>query len=194
MTEDEPKRKRRRRKPRQITPDYLEKAALFYLERYASSSENLKAVLRRKVWRAAPDTEADQDAADGWIDEAVAKLERAGLLDDRAYAEMRVMSLRRQGESARSIQSKLAAKGVDRVTIGRALDQDDDENDDLAAAIAYARRRRLGPFRAEAERDERRERDLAALARKGFGLDTCRAVIDAPDEDALRETEAERTS
>jgi regulatory protein len=192
MTDKSDPPRRRRRKPRQITPDYLEKAALFYLERYASSSKNLKAVLRRKVWRAARETEVDQDAADGWIDAVVAKLQHAGLLDDRAYAEMRVLSLRRQGESARAIRMKLAAKGVDAETIARALDQADDENDDLAAAIAYARRRRLGPFRAAAQRDERHDKDMAALARKGFRLEICRKVIDARDKDELLEAVAQR--
>ena len=192
MTDDNDTPRRRRRKPRAITPAYLEKAALFYLERYASSSQNLKAVLRRKVWRAAREVEIDRDAADGWIDAVVAKLQRAGLLNDKAYAEMRVMSLRRQGESARAIRMKLAAKGVDAETIVRALDRQEDENDDLAAAIAYARRRRLGPFRAAAQRDERRDKDMAALARKGFGLEICRAVIDASDEDELSERVADR--
>jgi regulatory protein len=192
MTDDNDTPRRRRRKPRAITPAYLEKAALFYLERYASSSQNLKAVLRRKVWRAAREVEIDRDAADGWIDAVVAKLQRAGLLDDKAYAEMRVMSLRRQGESARAIRMKLAAKGVDAETIVRALDRQEDENDDLAAAIAYARRRRLGPFRAAAQRDERRDKDMAALARKGFGLEICRAVIDASDVDELSERVADR--
>jgi len=192
MTDDNDTPRRRRRKPRAITPAYLEKAALFYLERYASSSQNLKAVLRRKVWRAAREVEIDRDAADGWIDAVVAKLQRAGLLNDKAYAEMRVMSLRRQGESARAIRMKLAAKGVDAETIVRALDRQEDENDDLAAAIAYARRRRLGPFRAAAQRDERRDKDMAALARKGFGLEICRAVIDASDVDELSERVADR--
>ena len=40
-------------------------------------------------------------------------------------------------------------------------------------------RRRLGPFRAAPERQERRERDLAALARAGFGYDVARRVIGA---------------
>ncbi|MHA1114431.1 MAG: regulatory protein RecX, partial [Alphaproteobacteria bacterium] len=52
---------------------------------------------------------------------------------------------------------------------------------DLAAAIAYARRRRLGPWRVAAARAERRERDLAALARAGFNYDLARRVVDAPD-------------
>jgi regulatory protein len=56
---------------------------------------------------------------------------------------------------------------------------------DLAAAAAFARRRRLGPYRAPAERTANRERDLAALSRRGFDLGTARRVVDAADPDAL---------
>jgi regulatory protein len=43
---------------------------------------------------------------------------------------------------------------------------------ELEAARAYVRRRRLGPFRPEAERQPNRQRDLAALARTGFDHET----------------------
>ena len=49
----------------------------------------------------------------------------------------------------------------------------------MGAAARYARRRRLGPFRAAPEREERRQRDLAALARAGFAYDVARRVIEA---------------
>ncbi|MDA1072555.1 MAG: RecX family transcriptional regulator, partial [Proteobacteria bacterium] len=95
---------KRRKRPRRITPQYLERAALHHLERYATSSENLRRVLTRKVWKAARLAEegsaVDEEAAAAWIEAVVEKLQRAGALDDRAYAEGRVVSLRRQGESA----------------------------------------------------------------------------------------------
>ena len=59
---------------------------------------------------------------------------------------------------------------------------------DLAAGLAFARRRRLGPFRPAAERPARRLKDLAALARQGFDVELARRVIDAQD---LEELEAE---
>ena len=155
----------------------MEKAAVHYLERYSSSSENLKAVLRRKVWRAARETEIDQEQAERWIDDAVTKLQRSELLDDKAYAEMRVLSLRRSGNSARAIRMKLAAKGVDAGTVDVALAQDEPENDDLVAAVAYARRQRLGPFRDPSSRAERLQRDIASLARRGFSLQISRAIM-----------------
>ena len=185
-------KEKRARKPRRITPDYLERAALFYLQRYSSSSGNLKSVLQRKVWRAARETEIDQEEANGWIDDVVAKIVRAGLLDDRRYAETRVLSLRRSGESARSIRMKLAAKGVEGDLVERALQQDEPENDELTAAIAYARKRRLGPFHKAGKREERQDKDLAALARRGFSYETCRLVIEARDERALEVLLAER--
>jgi regulatory protein len=56
------------------------------------------------------------------------------------------------------------------------------------AAIALARRRRLGPYRAAKDRQECRARDLAAMARAGFDYDVARKVIDAASVEALDET------
>ena len=38
-----------RKPPRKVSEAYLQRAAMSYLERYASSAENLRRVLRRKV-------------------------------------------------------------------------------------------------------------------------------------------------
>jgi len=59
---------------------------------------------------------------------------------------------------------------------------------DLAAALAFARRRRLGPYRASAARGAHRTRDLAALGRQGFAYALARRVIEAAD---LADLEAE---
>ena len=56
---------------------------------------------------------------------------------------------------------------------------------ELQAAIALARRRRLGVYRLAAARADYRDRDLAALARAGFSYDIARRVIEAEDEAAL---------
>ena len=64
---------------------------------------------------------------------------------------------------------------------------------ELAAALTYARRRRIGPYRPAGDRAAARARDLAALSRQGFDYDVARRVIDADDpEDLVREAEAER--
>jgi regulatory protein len=165
--------------PRKATPAYLEKAALHYLERYASSEANLRQVLLRKVERSARAHGTDREAGSEAVEALLARLRDAGYLDDAAYARGRAVGLHRAGHSVRAIQARLRQKGVDPDTAAQALEQLEDEAEapELAAALRYARKRRLGPYRAEAERDVKAERDLAALARKGFSLDLARRVV-----------------
>ncbi|KMO33178.1 RecX family transcriptional regulator [Methylobacterium variabile] len=175
------------RAARPITPAYLERAALYYLERYGASAEMLRRVLRRRVeTRCRLRGEAPGDFAE-MVEAVVARALGAGLVDDAAFAAAKVRSLRRRGGSARAIGAKLAAKGVDRDTVGAALAEEagaEGSSEDQAAR-AYARRRRLGPFRPEAARAAARERDLAAMARAGFALSLARRVIDGDLEDDL---------
>lgn len=174
-------RKRRVRKPpKPLTQERLEKAALAYLERYASSAANLKRVLTRRALRSAEvEGSADTATARIWIEALVTRYRAAGLLNDAAYAESQARSGRRLGRSSRAIGERLKAKGVDAETGARALASVDEDEaaPDEAAALAFARRRKLGPFRKTARR-ENRERDMAALARAGFSYDIARNVID----------------
>ncbi len=183
--------RRRPRGPKKATPEYLEKAALHYLERYASSAENLRRVLLRKVQRSARAHGTDPDEGAAAVEAVVRRYLDSGLLDDRAYAEGRAVSLHRAGHSLPAIRLRLAQKGVDPDTAEAALARLREEAADpeLAAALRYARKRRLGPYRRGA-RPDNRERDLAALARKGFAPEVARRVIDA-DDPAELEAEAD---
>ena len=184
-------RRQRPRGPRPATPERLEKAAYHHLERYATSAENLRRVLMRRVERSARLHGTDRDEGARAVDALIARFVRAGLLDDRAYAETRVATLHRQGKSARAIRQTLAAKGVDADTIDAALATREEHlteggDAELAAAVHYARRRRLGPWRRQ-DRAANRERDLAALGRQGFAYDTARRVVAAETPEDLEE-------
>ena len=179
------------RTPRKITPNALESAALSYLQRYATSAENLRAVLIRRVQRSANAHDNDPSAGAVLVDALIERYLQSGLLNDRDYAQGRATSLHRRGISRRGISSRLAAKGVSFDDIDYTLEQLGalHENLDLDAACNYARRRRLGPWRTKG-RAERRVRDLAALARQGYGYELARRVIDAEDVSEL-ETETQ---
>jgi len=164
-----------RRPPGQVTTAYLQRAALAYLERFASSAETLRRVLTRKVRRRCRLRGEDAEAFLPMVEEVVRRSVASGLLDDRRYAQGRVAGLRRCGASARAIGAKLAAKGVSRETVAAAIGED--ERSEAEAAWALARRRRLGPYRP-GERGAFREKDLAAMARAGFGFALARSVID----------------
>jgi len=177
---------RPRKPPRPITADYLDKAALFYLERYASSADNLARVLMRRVERAARAGISDRDEGRRLVAELVERYRARGLLNDQTYAEGRARSLLRQGRPRAAIARRLAAKGVAPEAIDSALAslRDEAANPDLAAVIAFARRRRLGPYRLK-DRDAFRDKDLAALGRAGFSYDLARRVLEADSPEAL---------
>lgn len=179
-----------KRVARPITAKYLQNAAAFYLERYPSTAEGLRRVLNRRVAKAkmleAPVMENVRQA----IEVVVAKFVDAGVIDDKAFAQTKARSLHRRGTSGRLTRQKLKMAGVDGDTLDKAmagLDLELDTNPaerEWKAAVALARRRRLGPFRQK-DRKDHRTKDLAAMARGGFDYQLARKVIDAADPDSL---------
>jgi len=175
-----------------ITARSLENAATFYLERYPSTAEGLRRILNRRVRKAeiaeAPIVVNVQQV----IEAIVARFVHAGVLDDKAFAQTKARALHRRGTSDRLTRQKLKLAGIDAETLDTAmagLDQEldtDPREREWRAAVALARRRRLGPFRQK-DRKEYRDRDLAAMARNGFAYELARKVIDAVGADALDE-------
>ena len=166
---------------REIGPELLERWALGYLGRYASSAENLRRVLIRRARRHAP--EATQQVR-AQIDAIVARYRESGLLDDAAYAAARMASLHRRGDSLRAMRARLAGKGIPAEVAAEAISglRKNAPDPDIAAACAFARRRRLGPFRRAAAD---RQRELAAFARAGFSRRVAEAVLDCGDVEAV---------
>ena len=187
--------RRRMRGPKRVTAERVHNKALWYLERFASSRENLRTVLLRWALRSARHHDDDEAEVRALIDAEIERLERVQLLDDAAYAETRVRALARSGAAHRKIFMKLKEKGVDSDTVNRALETLAEEtggDSERIAAIKLARKRRLGPWRPDPEtRAAKRDRDLAALARGGFNFDLALEIIDADDVEIL-EDEATR--
>lgn len=172
-----------------MTPERLERAAYHYLERYATSTSGFRRVMKRKIRRtndrASPLTPEQQ----GWIDSLTAKCVRLRLLDDKLYAEQKARTLFLQGKPARAIRQWLSARGLGPDTIANALQAlEDDHGDsvmlDMKAACRYAKRRRFGPWRREDADKKKRDREIAAFMRAGFGWQQTIAVLDAESVDA----------
>ena len=189
------KGRRQPRKPRKITPEYLRRVALHYLDRYSATEASLRAVLNRRIRKSATLHEPDPDSP-AWVDALLDDMKRLGFINDEAFAQTRAVSLHRSGKSARAIRQTLVGKGIRGEVLDRAMAAAADELGhgedtramDRRAGLEFARRRRLGVFNPLSEvRVERREKDMAALARRGFSYDICLAVVEARDEDDLRE-------
>ncbi|MGB0697357.1 MAG: IPT/TIG domain-containing protein, partial [Rhodospirillaceae bacterium] len=191
MEEQTPKKpdpgsgQRQKRIAKPATPKRLERAALAYLERFSASRDGVARVLRRRVERSARLHGTDRAAAEGWITEILAKLVRQGWIDDQRFAEGRANALLRRGEPPKGVIRALVAKGVAQDLASHVVAQAtegsvDPERD---AALAFCQRRRIGPFRTDPDkRAELRQKDLAALARRGFSAGTAFWVIDLEPE------------
>ena len=159
----------------------LRNAALRHLARYGSTEVGMVRVLDRRIDRwaraangDAPTVRAAQTAAR----EVAAALVADGMIDDRAFAETRARRLTRAGRSAAVIGAHLAARGVAAEDRPAAPDAEQE----LAAALAYARRRRLGPFGEDADGPTA----LGAMARAGFSQTVARRAL-AMDADEARD-------
>ena len=173
---------RQKRTPQPLDAARLNDLALAYVARFAVSAAKLETYLKRKL------------AQRGWgestepgVNEIVLRFVAAGYIDDAAYARMKGEALRRRGYGERRIGQALQAAGVgeDDRSGARGTEQAARQ-----AALAYARRRRLGPFGAATDRPGR-EKQLAALLRAGHRGDLARAVLDAHDAAAAEEWVAE---
>jgi regulatory protein len=187
-----PKKKRPTRRPKAVDPEFLERVAVAYLERFDASATRLRQVLLRRARSALRLLEQEarpgEAQLEGWVEELLERYLSGGLLDDRRYAENLCRSLRGRGLSGRAIVERVRSKGVSAQVVEQALREldretgDPDHDPELNAAKRFARRRRLGPFRDPESRAERRQRDLALLLRAGFSYEIVRRVMDTRPE------------
>ena len=89
--ENDEKRPETPPKKRKMTPVRLKNIALYYLQRFDSSADNLRQVLTRRVRDSARQTpDFDMHRAAEWIEEIITEFERVGYLNDRRYAEFKI--------------------------------------------------------------------------------------------------------
>jgi len=211
-TDESPRRKGRTKRPRNSDPGKaptrasLHEAALGYLARGAATGDSVKKTLERRTmaWarratRAGRDAEAvaaEAAAARELVPEIVARLREVGLVNDSAFAASRARSMSSSGRSRRAITAHLAQKGVDADIVRDAVPRD--AGAELTAALAFARKRRIGPFASgeePADREEKRASErkaLGAMARAGFDWNVCDRVMRMDRETADERLRASR--
>ena len=148
----------------------LERLGLFYAGRYATTRAKLAAYLRRKI-------EERGWSGDGAppVEILVERFASLGYVDDRAFAAARSASLLRRGYGERRVREALRGAGIaEEDSAGaRALA----EEEALAAAHRFARRRRIGPYAEAAPDRAAREKAAAAMLRAGHRLELVRQVL-----------------
>ena len=173
------------KKLRKMSKNRLKNIALHYLERFDSSADNLRQVLKRRLVNYARQTDDfDLSAAETWIEEIITDFERLGYVNDLRFAEFKIDDYLNAGKPERYIRQKMMQKGIDENTVDGILQNR--EFDEEAMAARFARKKKIGPWRSDEEsRRINRQKDLATIVRAGFNYDTAQKIINAENPDDL---------
>jgi len=165
--------------PKKITKVRLKNIALYYLERFETSVQNLKDVLRRRIDKYAFQVpEFDKNQAYFWIDEIIEEFEALNYVSDERYAALKVKDYLNAGKSARYIKMKLKSKGVNENTTDALIEGED--YDASQSARRLAQKKHIGPYRLNDEdRKENLKKDMGTLLRAGFDYDTVCDILKA---------------
>jgi regulatory protein len=163
-----------------LDAEALERLGLFYAGRYATTRAKLAAYLRRKLqergWSG-----AGEASVEGVVERLVERFADLGYVDDRAFASSRAASLLRRGYGERRVREALQGAGIAEADSAEARAQAEEEA--LAAAHRFARRRRLGPYAQAAPDRPAREKAAAAMLRAGHRMELVRRVLDSSPAD-----------
>ena len=163
-----------RKPPKPLTIVSLNWFALRYVERFATTRAKLRRYLQSKL--RARGWSGDGEAP---IDAVVDRLTALGYVDDRAFGEAKARGLERRGFGVRRVDQTLAGAGLDaklRTEIAGIVDGE-------AAALVYARRKKLGPFAEGNVSPEQRAKQFAAMVRAGHPFDLVKRILSTPPED-----------
>lgn len=163
--------KTKKSQPKIPTKVRLRNIALYYLERYETSVDNLRNVLRKRIDKYAfVNKDYSPEQAYQWVEEIIKECVSHNFVSDERFTEFKINSYLRSGKSRRYIEQKLKAKGIEEQIVHRAFDNT--EYSEYDTALNFARKKKIACFRAnKSERKEMRQKDLAAFLRAGFGYD-----------------------
>lgn len=155
-----------------LDPAALERLALRYVERFATTRGKLADYLRRKIrergWEG-----VEPDPAG-----LAARMAELGYIDDRAWAQGKAAALGRRGLGARRVAGALMEARVEEVDREAVAPEVDARAVD--AALAFARRKRLGPWGQAGLDRPAREKALGAMLRAGHPLNLARRILALP--------------
>ena len=162
----------------------IEAKAFWYLERYASSSKNLKDYLRKKV----RDTDLNNDS-ELIISQIINNLEKQNILNDGIFSESKAKTFINKGWSLSKIKFRLKQLGINNETIDICIENIKTEEADieLIAASKLVKKRFIGSFRRKELDDKLKNREFGILARAGFNYALSKKVLYELSADEIEE-------
>lgn len=168
---------------------WVREAALRYLGRFTPSEAHLSYILHTKIKRAEARVSEDPAVHQQWVQAAVEEAKRFGGVNDELLARGLVRSAQRRGLARGAARLKLKSKKLSAEALEAALDevytvQEGEVDPTLSAAARAAQKKRLGPWGPSGLDYAARQKQLAALARRGFHFGIAKKVLEATLEEA----------
>jgi len=157
------------RVPKALDLQALNGLALAYLGKYATTRHKLRNYLSRKVMERGWEGEGPPP-----LDAIVERCAELGYVDDAGFAEARGAALMRRGYGEQRVAAALRGAGIDPNTAASV--RETAQENALDAALAFARRKRIGPFAGESIDLDQRRRHLGQMLRAGHPPEIARRV------------------
>ena len=160
------------------TDEEIKELALNYLDKYQPSKKDFRLYLFKKVLSDEQGT-ASKSIVLEQIDKVIQQLDSLGLVNDDLYSELKSKNFLKRGYSINKIKMTLSQKGIDSELLKKTIDKikNDHEDPDFYSAIKVCKRRRIGPYRPDANKEMFFNKDIGVLARAGFSYDTSIQVL-----------------
>ena len=157
----------------------LKDLAYSYLEKYNPSKQQLKVYLLKKYLLKIKGSRSKKEVS-AIIDEIILNLEKNKILNDEMYSDSKARMFLKRGYSLNKINQSLRSKGIEDKYVKQSIDKikENEIEPDFVSALKLCKRRRIGPLRAESNRELFYKKDMGILARGGFSFDLSKRVLD----------------
>tara|TARA_B100001013_G_C24607875_1_gene441838 strand:- start:1134 stop:1703 length:570 start_codon:yes stop_codon:yes gene_type:complete len=179
-----------KRIPKKITYENLEKYAFKYIEKYLTTENQLKKILKKKIIKTSFILKTKPEDYIDFIDKIAEKFKTIGLIDDKKFCENRALNLIKRGFSKRKILMNLKHKGINdeiaKIGIGNL--EKFFFNYELASALIYAKKKKIISFNTKKNYEENKK-SLIQMSRAGFTYDITKKIINLNSEKEFLELE-----
>ena len=178
--------------PKKITLDNLEKSAIKYLEKYSVSEYQLITILRRKIIKTAFFYKTKPENEFGLIKLITNKFKKIGLIDDKKFSENKTLIYMEKGYSRRKIEFNLKTKGISDENIRHGINNLEISyvNSELASALIFAKKKKILIFDKKNKKEFNKiKKKLLQMAQAGFSYDIAKKIININNKKEFLELE-----
>ena len=153
---------------------FIKKYAVQYLSKYDSTKKNLERVLKNKIRRMNDIKKKEKFILYQSIFKIIEELESKQIINDKRYADTKILYFSFQGKSKNFIKNYLFQKGIEKNIINSTLKDFELNNPDweFESAKIFVRKKRLG-----LNIEKNKEKNLAKMSRAGFDYNISKKML-----------------